>query len=866
MPEGQPSRRGRNGPRAQAGASGAGWNDYNGGSWADESSWAKNSWETDEGWSRGNGSGAQSNRSGKHIDGSEDPYGGGRNGSYRDSGANSGKNGSYRAGASSGKSAGYADESSHWGGSDRRNPFGAAGPAAGTASDRPSPGPFGAAWGAAGGGSGAFGGATSGGGMTDKPKYVPPQLRGAGASDDRASGFGGKGHDSYADADKGKRGGKGYDSYADADNGKRGGKGRDSYADADNGKRGGKGHDSYADADKGKRGGKGHDSYADADNGKRGGKADRGGYDRDTGGKAQRGGKADSDRGAHADAGGKAQRGGKEAGGRGGKSAGSQPSGDHRNEIGKSGGARGRGKGNGGKAETWQDEDEWEEPVRAPEARAKAKSRSGGSGAVTNTYLSDQLFSSLPVSNETKRAMSEGFGYESMTQVQAAAIGPMLDGFDVVARARTGTGKTLAFIIPIVEHLRSRSKYGSISALVLSPTRELAQQITDETKVFQDYHRNLGVACFYGGTNIKADHRHLASEACDLLVATPGRLQDHLNNTPGFSKRIDGLSFLALDEADQLLETGFRDAILQILEWLPPPGRRQGALFSATFPAAVNEIAKLALKANHSWLDTVTDEVTPDQIAQDVAVTDIEGMTEMLWSALSHEIAREPKSYKIMVFFVAARVTQLYSEMFNEAGMKVHEIHSRKSQGHRTKAADTFRSEKRGIVFSSDVLARGMDFPDVTAVVQVGVPSSRDQYIHRLGRTGRAGKSGGCHLLVHDFESYFLRGISDLPVQRLDKNYPFAKATQAPDALWRSPDPKTACQAYQAWLGYYNSAKGLGWKKDHLVAQATRFAESICALTNEGLPPPIMKKVVGKMGLKGVAGLNLVTTLSYGDD
>merc|ERR1719401_2953591 len=113
------------------------------------------------------------------------------------------------------------------------------------------------------------------------------------------------------------------------------------------------------------------------------------------------------------------------------------------------------------------------------------------------------------------------------------------------------------------------------------------------------------------------------------------------------------------------------------------------------------------------------------------------------------------------------------------AGVKVHEIHSRKSQAHRTKAADTFRSQQRGIVFSSDVLARGLDFPDVTAVVQVGVPSSRDQYIHRLGRTGRAGKAGGCILLLHDFEQYFLRTISDMPVERLKGNRPFAKATQA---------------------------------------------------------------------------------------
>jgi len=195
-------------------------------------------------------------------------------------------------------------------------------------------------------------------------------------------------------------------------------------------------------------------------------------------------------------------------------------------------------------------------------------------------------------------------------------------------------------------------------------------------------------------------------------------------------------------------------------------------------------------------------------------------MTKTLWSALSSEIARQPVNYKIMVFFVAARVTQLYAEMFNAAGMQVHEIHSRKSQPHRTKAAEAFRTEQCGIVFSSDVLARGLDFPDVTAIIQVGVPSARDQYIHRLGRTGRAGKSGNCLLILHDFEEYFLKSISDLPVKRVQS---FPKASAAPGAyhaLWNAPQPKTGCQAYQAWLGFYNSAKGLKWKKDHLVQQA----------------------------------------------
>merc|ERR1719277_1045373 len=129
-----------------------------------------------------------------------------------------------------------------------------------------------------------------------------------------------------------------------------------------------------------------------------------------------------------------------------------------------------------------------------------------------------------------------------------------------------------------------------------------------------------------------------------------------------------------------------------------------------------------------------------------------------------------------MVFFVTARLTQFYSEQFCAAGCEVLEIHSRKTQNHRNKCSEQFRQGDRGIIFSSDVLARGLDMPDVTAVIQVGVPSSRDQYIHRLGRTGRAGKAGCCTLILHDFEQYFLKQLKDLPVKQVTAKSAFGAA------------------------------------------------------------------------------------------
>jgi len=590
------------------------------------------------------------------------------------------------------------------------------------------------------------------------------------------------------------------------------------------------------------------DDFDSRKGGKRGqGASDQNGKD----GKDGHGGKGTS-------AGGKQASDGKSGAADGGKKGGGK---DANSSKGGKGGKNGAGGGKNGAAAE-------EDPPH--ESSPPEKKKSGGTGAVTASHLSSQKFADLEISKESKRALAQGFGYEFMTNVQAATVNPMLAERDVVARARTGTGKTLAFLVPIVERLAGwpSGVGGSISAIILSPTRELAAQISEEAAVLLRFHSQLGVACFYGGTNIKSDHNALKNKPVDILVATPGRLQDHLDNTPGFRERVSELYFLALDEADQLLDMGFRDAILKILKAMPSPDQRQGALFSATFPQAVGDIAKLALKKDHDWIDTVRpdEEVTPDQIDQSVCVTDMENMTELLWKAVNSEIKRLPKEHKIMVFFTTARSTQLYSELFCQSKVPVLEIHSRKSQAHRNRCADQFRSSQSGIIFSSDVSARGLDYPDVTTVIQVGIPSAREQYIHRLGRTGRAGKSGRCILLLHDFEEFFIgKNVKDLPIKRLNPRTAFPGTPPAPDSLWYPKDAKTAGQAYQAWLGYYNSVRGLGWPKDQLVREATRFADTIGGTTREGLPPPILKKTVGMMGLKGVPGLNIVSQLPYGD-
>jgi len=207
------------------------------------------------------------------------------------------------------------------------------------------------------------------------------------------------------------------------------------------------------------------------------------------------------------------------------------------------------------------------------------------------------------------------------------------------------------------------------------------------------------------------------------------------------------MQVLIMDEADQLLDMGFRPDIERILALLPAKEARQTLLFSATIPNTVKEVARQAMKSGFKFVDTVGEEAeqTHKHVQQELVVSAPDQIIYNLGAILERETSKS-NDFKIMVFFTTARVTQYMSQLFNKVGFKVLEIHSRRSQSQRTKTSEDFRKSKNAIMFSSDVSARGMDYPDVSFVLQVGL-TEREQYIHRLGRTARAGKSGGGMLL-----------------------------------------------------------------------------------------------------------------------
>jgi ATP-dependent RNA helicase MSS116 len=295
-------------------------------------------------------------------------------------------------------------------------------------------------------------------------------------------------------------------------------------------------------------------------------------------------------------------------------------------------------------------------------------------------------FSTLQIHPQTKKALAEVLRYEHMSLVQQESIPAALAGDDLIVKAKTGTGKTLAFLIPAIEHaLRPPNPNGAVSVLVVSPARELAQQIDDECRRLVSLHHApaLRTLCVVGGASAVRDRKGLAAGP-DVLVATPGRLLDHLDSLP---RLLAGVRCLVLDEADQLLDMGFRPALLRILACCPPPAARQTLLFSATLPADVAAIADLALRpgARRRVVDTVgEEEATHVHVPQEAVVCRPEAQVVEL-ARLVDEAAAEP-GHKVVVFFATARQTQLYAEAFAALGRPVLEMHSRRSQVRRVES------------------------------------------------------------------------------------------------------------------------------------------------------------------------------------
>jgi len=372
-------------------------------------------------------------------------------------------------------------------------------------------------------------------------------------------------------------------------------------------------------------------------------------------------------------------------------------------------------------------------------------------------------FSSLGLSEPLLRAISD-LNFEKPTPIQLKAIPAVLSGKDVIAIAQTGTGKTACFALPLLKSLNGqpKTKVNHIRSLILTPTRELAIQVSDAVSKYGKY-LSLKTAVVYGGVSINPQMMRLRSGA-DILVATPGRLLDLYNkNALNFSQ----VSFLILDEADQMLSLGFSDELYRILRKLPK--MRQTLLFSATFSSHIRELSTLHLK------NPIMIEIAPTgTVSNSVQQLAFEVDKEMKSALLSHMIRTHVWEKALIFTGTKISADNLYKKL-NRDGISASVIHGDKSQRVRQRALDDLKTHKSKVLIATDLAARGIDIEELPFVINYEVPRNAEIYIHRIGRTGRAGVSGKAISLVCADEVKHLAKIETLIgrplVREVNKNF-----------------------------------------------------------------------------------------------
>lgn len=363
-------------------------------------------------------------------------------------------------------------------------------------------------------------------------------------------------------------------------------------------------------------------------------------------------------------------------------------------------------------------------------------------------------FSDLGLSQPVMQALDMQ-GYKEPTPIQAQAIPAVLEGRDLLGIAQTGTGKTAAFMLPSIDNLRKSDNqipFKSCRMLVLAPTRELAGQIAQSAK---DYGALAGlkVHSIVGGTSVNKDRNKL-HRGCDILVATPGRLLD-LIDQKAFT--LDGVEILILDEADQMLDLGFIHALRRISELVPQD--RQTLFFSATMPKQIKELVG---KYCH---DPVTVSVTPaattaERIDQYLFMVQQDEKQSLLELMLSEKHQVPGKFERVLIFTRTKHGADRVVKKLSQVGIPANAIHGNKSQPQRERALSEFKRAKTPILVATDVAARGIDIPGVSHVINYELPNVPEQYVHRIGRTARAGADGVAIAFCAEDERTYLKDIN----------------------------------------------------------------------------------------------------------
>ena len=367
-------------------------------------------------------------------------------------------------------------------------------------------------------------------------------------------------------------------------------------------------------------------------------------------------------------------------------------------------------------------------------------------------------FAELGLSDAIVRAVTE-HGYTIPTPIQAQAIPAVLKGGDLLAGAQTGTGKTAGFTLPLLQLLSSRPPQApglrAVRALILTPTRELAAQVEESVRTYNKYVK-LSLAVVFGGVNINPQMSRL-KQGVDILVATPGRLLDLMQQGAVNLKHVE---ILVLDEADRMLDMGFIRDIRRVLAVLPP--KRQNLLFSATFSDEIKTLAD-GLLNNPAMIEVARRNSTVEVIGQKIHPVDRDRKHELL----SHLI-KERNWYQVLVFTRTKHGANKLVEQLGKADISALAIHGNKSQAARTRALSEFKDGSLQVLVATDIAARGIDIDQLPHVVNYDLPNVSEDYVHRIGRTGRAGSTGEAvslvcvdeHSLLRDIERFIKREIA----------------------------------------------------------------------------------------------------------
>ncbi|MFH0756674.1 MAG: DEAD/DEAH box helicase [Bacteroidota bacterium] len=337
----------------------------------------------------------------------------------------------------------------------------------------------------------------------------------------------------------------------------------------------------------------------------------------------------------------------------------------------------------------------------------------------------------------------EAMGFETPTPIQQQAIPAILEGKDIIGSAQTGTGKTAAFLLPVIQHIIASKKENKTRALIIVPTRELAQQIDQQMEGF-GYFTQVGSIAVYGGGDgaLFAREKKALVEGTEVVICTPGRMIAHLNNN---YVHLDGLDYLILDEADRMLDMGFHEDIMKIIQYLPK--QRQNLMFAATMP---NDIRILAKKVLHNPVEVNIAVSKPVEKVLQVAYVVYE--SQKLPLALHLLKGRNLKS--VIVFCSTKIAAKQLGRQLKREGLLAEDIHSDLDQKQREEIMLQFRNRKLNILVATDLLSRGIDIDNIELIVNYDVPHEGEDYIHRIGRTARAESDGIAITLISEQEQY----------------------------------------------------------------------------------------------------------------